>query len=67
MAFTALQGGKMAVKRGKMRINQSYEGIAQGRDSAAAGAERPGGRGSAELGSPVCYLSLEVLDKKPYI
>ncbi len=57
----------MAVKRGIIGIIRSYRGIAQGRDSAAAGAERPGGRGSAGPASPVCYLSLEVLDKKPYI
>ena len=67
MAFAALQGDEVAVKRGIIGIIRSYWGIAQGRDSAAAGAERPGGRGSAGLGSPVCYLSLEVLDKKPYI
>ena len=54
----------MAVKRGIIGIILSYWGIAQGRDSAAAGAERPGGRGSAEPASPVCYISYYIKNKK---
>ena len=60
----------MAVGEGRACIIRSYNGIVQYGGAAmwaAAGAERPRGGGSAGTAGPVCYISLEVLDKKPYI
>ena len=49
----------MAVKRGKMGVNQNYNGIAQhSRQAAAAGAERPGGGGVPGEQPCVLYLKL---------
>lgn len=61
-----MREGKTAVKRGIMGINRSY-GRAQHRDAATAGAERPGGRGSARPASPVCYILYEIYNKKDHL
>lgn len=54
----------MAVKRGKIGNNSELLGRSAAQQAAAAGAERPGGRGSAGLSSPVCYILYEIYNKK---
>ena len=57
----------MAVGEGIGGIIRSYNGMVQHGGAArraAAGENEPGGRGSAEPSSPVCYILYEIYNKK---
>lgn len=47
--------------------NSELIGRSAAQQAAAAGAERPGGRGSARPASPVCYILYEIYNKKDHL
>ena len=57
MAFAALQGGKIAVKRGKVGIIRSYKGIAQRSRRQQPERSEPGG-GGVPSRAALCVISL---------
>ena len=53
-----------AITESYIGVKQNYLPLSARQGRAGERRQRPGGRGCAGSGSPVCYISLEVLDKK---